>query len=132
MDSQLNHVLTLLFRFTSIVLVVTFKLSTHTKFWSVFLFVAIIFFSLGIYFAYMWISNYTFSTYLLGTVSVYFATPETYFVVIFCICFVLFVDGLVVSIDFERGGYASRMRKLISDEKDANLKEYQEYSIRSS
>ena len=80
----------------------------------------------------MWISNYTFSTYLLGTVSVYFATPETYFVVIFCICFVLFVDGLVLSIDFERGGYASRMRKLISDEKDANLKEYQEYSIRSS
>ena len=33
--------------------------------------------------------------------------------VLFSVCIVLFVDGLVVSVDFNRGGYASRMRKII-------------------
>ena len=58
--------------FTSIVLVVTFKLSTHTKFWSVLLFFCIIVLSLGLYIAYMWISNYMFSDYLRGSVKPFF------------------------------------------------------------
>lgn len=94
-------------------MVVTFKLSTHTKFWSILLFISIIFFSLGLYVAYMWVSNYYFSTYLTNTMFFYFTNPEAYFIVLFCICFVLFIDGLVLSLDFQRGGYASRMRKLI-------------------
>jgi hypothetical protein len=31
---------------------------------------------------------------------------------------VLWLDGFVLSVDYERGGYASRMRKLIEEEKE--------------
>lgn len=47
--------------FSAAIVVVTFKLSTHTKFWSVFLFIAVSILSLSLYVAYMWISNYNFS-----------------------------------------------------------------------
>jgi hypothetical protein len=50
--------------YSAVILVVTFKLSSHTRFWSLILFVAIIFFSLGFYIIYMWISNYAFSNYV--------------------------------------------------------------------
>lgn len=53
--------------YSAVILVVTFKLSTHTRFWSVISFVTIIFFSLGFYVAYMWISNYALSDYVKGT-----------------------------------------------------------------
>lgn len=114
------------------ILVATFKLATHTKFWSVLLVVFIVFFSLGLYFAYMWVSNYYFSTYVTGTVSAYFSSGETYFMVIFSCCLVLLVDGSVVSIDFNRGGYASRMRRLIESEREYNRKHFEEESIRDS
>ena len=53
-------------------MVVTFKLSTHTKFWSVALFVCILVFSLGLYIGYMWLSNFYFSDYLKGSVLPYY------------------------------------------------------------
>ena len=77
------------------------------------LFIVIIFFSLALYIAYMWVSNYAFSDYLTGAVYMFYTSAETYFVVIFCCVLVLMVDGSVVSVDFNRGGYASRMRRLI-------------------
>lgn len=113
MDGQSYNVILFLFSFTSVIFVVTFKLATHTKFWSVMLVVVILFFSLALYIAYMWISNVAFSQYLTGTVSIFFTRAETYFVVIFCCCLVLMIDGSVLSIDFNRGGYGSRMRRLI-------------------
>lgn len=94
-------------------LVVTFKLATHTKFWSKLLVVSILFFSLGLYVAYMWVSNFAFTDYLKGSISMFYSNAESIFVVLFCCCLVLFVDGFVVSVDFNRGGYASRMRKII-------------------
>lgn len=83
-------------------MVVTFKLSSHTKFWSVLLFISIIVLSLGLYVSYMWLTNYYFATYtwISFTAATFFTTGETYFIVLFGVCFVLFVDGLVLSIDF--------------------------------
>jgi len=111
--SQSYYVIIYLLRFTAVVLVVTFKLATHTKFWSAALFLVIIFMSLGFYFSYMWISNYYFSDYVKGTTWIFFTNAETYFIVLFCCCIVLWIDGMVLSVDFDRGGYASRMRKLV-------------------
>ena len=95
------------------VIVVTFKLSTHTKFWSILLIISILFFSLGLYVAYMWVSNYYLSDYVKGTTMTFFQNAETYFIVVFCVCLVLLVDGIVLSIDHDRGGYSSRMREII-------------------
>lgn len=46
----------------------------------------------------------------------FYSIGLTYFIVLFSICLVLFIDGFVLSIDFKRGGYASKMRKLIEKE----------------
>jgi hypothetical protein len=101
--------------FTAVIFVVTFKLSSHTKFWSVLLFISILFLSLGLYVAYMWVSNslLTMYTWVSFTPAIYYTTGETYFILLFSVCLVLFIDGAVLSVDFERGGYSSRMRKLI-------------------
>lgn len=60
--------------------------------------------------AYMWISNYVLSDYVEGTAYVAWTSIETYFVVLLCVCMVLFVDGIVVFMDFRKGSYASKMR----------------------
>lgn len=116
------------------IFVVTFKLSSHTKFWSVLLFFSIVFLSLGLYVAYMWISNsYLVNyTWVSNTAATYYTTGETYFILLFSVCLVLFIDGLVLSIDFDRGGYSSRMRKLIKSEQEHTRERYKEFSIRSS
>lgn len=101
--------------YSSVILVVTFKLATHTKFWSIFLFLAIIITSLGFYVLHMWLTNFTITDYVYGTTVVAWSSIECYFVVLLCVCIVLFVDGLIIFTDFNRGGYASRMRKIIKE-----------------
>mgnify|MGYP000860287145 CR=1 FL=1 len=54
-------------------MLVTFKLSTHSKIWS-FLLLFIILLSLGLYIAYMWISNYYFSDYVTGNTFMFFTS----------------------------------------------------------
>lgn len=53
--------------YSAVILVVSFKISTHTRFWSIILFLTIVFLSLGMYLVYMWISNYAFSDNVEGT-----------------------------------------------------------------
>jgi hypothetical protein len=50
-------------------------------------------------------------------------------VVIFSVVMVLFVDGIVVFMDFNRGGYASKMREIINMEKINNRKYYDALSV---
>jgi hypothetical protein len=66
----------------------------------------------------MWISNYYLSDYVNNTVMMFYTSGETYFVVLFGVCFVLIIDGIVLSIDFDRGNYISKMRKIIEAEKE--------------
>ena len=78
----------------------------------------------------MWISNYLFSDYIKGTVSMAWATGETYLTVLFCICLILFVDGIVVHIDFMRGGYSSKMREVVEAEKEESRSFYDHISLK--
>lgn len=98
-------------------MVVTFKLATHTRFWNVFIFLAVALLSIVLYLTYMWISNWYLSNLILGTTMIAWTSIETYFMVLFCMCVVLFLDGIVLSIDFDRGGYISRMRDVIDQER---------------
>lgn len=99
--------------FSAAIVVVTFKLSTHTKFWSVFLFVAVSLLSVFLYVVYMWISNYKLSYHIVGTTFIAWTTAECYFVVLLCLVFVLTIDGVVLAIDYHRGGFISKMREKI-------------------
>jgi phospholipid-transporting ATPase len=96
--------------YTAVILVVTFKLASHTRFWSVILFITITVLSVGLYVLYMWISNWALSNYVEGTTYIAYTSGNYYFIVLFCICMILFVDGAVIFMDFKQGAYASKMR----------------------
>jgi hypothetical protein len=99
--------------FSSVIVVVTFKLATHTKFWSVILFFAVSVLSVALYVIYMWMSDYILSEHIVGTTYIAWTTFETYLCVLICLIVVLTIDGIVLSIDFDRGGYISKMREVI-------------------
>ena len=99
--------------FSAAITIVTFKLSTHTKFWSIFLFIAVSLLSLCIYLGYMWISNFKLSEHVIGTTYVAWSTAKCYFLVLICLIFVLAVDGVVLAIDYHHGGYISKIREKI-------------------
>lgn len=74
----------------------------------------------------MWISNYAFSDYVEGTTYIAWTSIETYFIVLFCVCMILFIDGLVIFMDFRRGSYASKMREIVHEEQINNRQFYDE------
>lgn len=115
--------------YTSVIFVVTFKLSTHTKFWSAILIWVIIVTSLGLYLAYMWISNWALSSNVEGVAYIAWTSAECYFVVLFSICMILFVDGLVVFLDFRKGALTSRMREIVYQEQINNREFYEVESV---
>ena len=123
------RILLISFRFSSVILIVTFKLCTHTKFWSYLLIFSILIISIGLYLAYMWVSNFLFSENIKGTTYTAWTTFEPYFVVLFCICFVLALDGVIISLDYDKGGYSSKMRSIISGERDITRTELAEHSM---
>lgn len=101
------------------------KLSTHTRFWSVILFLSIVVLSLGLYVAYMWVSDTSFSIYVQHSMLISYTTGNVYLVVIFCCCLVVCIDGYVVTVDFNRSRYASKMRIIIDAEKEESRSIYQ-------
>jgi phospholipid-transporting ATPase len=110
-------------------LVATFKLSTHTKFWSFLLVLSILVLSLGLYVAYMWISNYYFSDYVKGTTFMFYTSGETYFLVLFCVCAVLALDGVVLAFDQEHSGLLSKVRKIVEEKKEHDAGVYERESV---
>lgn len=107
----------------------TLKLATHTRFWSGCLIFSILFLSLGMYVSYMWISNYFLSSSINGTSYMAWTTGDVYFVVLFCICMILVVDGVIVFIDFRRGSYASKMRVVLYSDQINNRFFYDKMSL---
>jgi hypothetical protein len=58
-----------------------------------------------------------------------FQTGDCYFIVLFCVCGVLFLDGTIVFIDFHRGGYASKMREVMEEDQINNRYFYDQISL---
>jgi hypothetical protein len=50
----------------------------------------------------MWFTNYYLVTYtwISDTALTFYTTGQTYFIVLFSVCLVLLIDGMVLSIDF--------------------------------
>lgn len=62
----------------------------------------------------------------------FWTTGDCYFIMLFCICLVLIIDGGVISIDFVRGGYASKMRVIIDEEREDNKSAFDALSLRAT
>lgn len=89
----------------------SFKIATHTRFWSWLMFVSLLGLSIALYVSYMWISNVL--SGVRGTVLMVYTTLDVYLCVLFNIGVLLIVDGLLVFTSFGRGGYASKMRRIV-------------------
>ncbi len=77
----------------------------------------------------MWVSNFLFSEHIKGTTYTAWTTIESYLVVLFCSCMVIALDGVVIMVDFEKGGYSSKMRRVIVNEKEITKSELAEHSV---
>jgi hypothetical protein len=102
--------------YSCIILMVTFKLAIHSRYWSALLIITILFFSLIPYLAYMWISNYKFSPHIIGTVKMLFETAKGYFVILLTCCFMLFFESAIIFVQFLRNGLVSKMQKVMRSE----------------
>lgn len=76
--------------------------------------------SIAIYVAYMWISNFAFSSTIINTTETFFTSPEAYLVTIFGVCLVLFFDGFILSIDYDNSGTLKKLREIIDQDKQFN------------
>lgn len=77
----------------------------------------------------MWASNFYFSDNVEGVTLIAWTSIDTYFVVLLGVCIVLFVDGLVVFLDYRNGSYASKMREIVSQQQINNRQFYDEASV---
>lgn len=113
-----------------VIAVVTFKLATHTKFMSLLLFFSLLILGIGIYVCYMWISNYFLSYTIVNTTYMFYTSGETYFLVLFGLCVVLFVDGIVLTLDEDNSGLLRKVRNIVDSDKQEHESEYENHSIK--
>jgi hypothetical protein len=59
-----------------------------------------------------------------------YSTLECYLCVLFCVAVLLIVDGLLVFMEFWKGGYASKMRRVISDDRISSKSFYDQLSLK--
>lgn len=78
----------------------------------------------------MWISN-SFSE-LKGVIPTVFTTFETYLCVFFSVGVLMLLDGMFVFGEFRKGGYASKMRKVIEDDRASSMSYFDELSLQIS
>lgn len=115
-------------RFSAIIMVVSFKIATHTRFWSWIMFACLLLLSVCLYIGYMWVSNGISGMY--GTILMAHTTADTYLVVFFCVGILLIIDGLLVFLDFWKGGYASKMRQVVEQDRISSGTYYDQLSLR--
>lgn len=101
--------------FTSVIFIVTIRLMMTSRYFTWLNLFCIFFLSLGIYFLYVWASNYTgFSaTYL--SIPMIFSSPHYYLTVFLCVMFCFLLDLMIMGWRFEiNSGPQDYLRKLIS------------------
>jgi uncharacterized membrane protein len=86
--------------FTIVIIVLTIKLAMHIRHWTKMMLFAITICSLAPYLIYIWISNYTLSKHVKGTIIMSFRTPQTYFIVIFFSVLDVLIVSVIIYISF--------------------------------
>ena len=111
-------------------MIVSLKLATHTKFMSKMLLFSLLVLAIGIYIAYIWISSVFPQSGINHTALIFFSSAETYFIVLFGCCLILFVDGFVISFDYDNSGVIKKLRDIVHDDKEYQKSEFDKKSIR--
>jgi hypothetical protein len=111
--------------FTSVIFIVTFRLMLTSRYFTWLNLCCIFFLSLGIYFIYVWGSNYTGFSATYQSIPTIFQSSHYYLSVIVCVGFCFLIDLLVQAWRFEIStNPTDYLRKLIAYEKDDVNDEY--------
>jgi hypothetical protein len=87
----------ILLSYSCVILLVTFKLCTHTKFWSWLMVISLFFLSLSLYIVYMWISNIKSTNLSLqGSMVSIYSSVTSYLTVFFSVGILLIIDGVII------------------------------------
>ena len=111
------------------ILAVTFKLATHTRFWSILTFIGTVIISLGLYVAFMWVSNAN-SGNVQGSILPVYRSFHTWLVVFYVISILLVFDGVFVYYKFLCGGDSSRMRAVVDNDRISDYFYYDEIGLK--
>jgi hypothetical protein len=86
--------------------------------------------AIGIYVAYMWISDIFPVSAINHTTTMFFSSGQTYFTVLFGVCLILFLDGIIISVDYDNLGTIKKLRDILHEEKEYQESEYEKQSIK--
>ncbi len=107
--------------FTCVIMIVTLKLMINSKYMTWINLVSIFFLSLGIYFIYVWASNYTGFSLTYMSIPTIWSSAHFYLTVIVCVTFCYIIDMFITSFQFEiTAGPGDFLRKLIANGKSIN------------
>lgn len=111
--------------FTAVIFIVSLKLMVTSRYFTWFNMISIFFLSLGIYFTYVWASNYTGFSNTYASVPEIFGSPLYYLTVVLCVSFCYIVDIFIESWKFEfRTNPTDFLRKVIKKKKDIEIAKY--------
>ena len=96
--------------YSVIIILNNVKIAMHIRHWTVLFLFSVIGCSLVPYLCYIWISNYTLSKYVQGTVRMSFVTPTTYLVVILVTILCIAIVSLIIYISFHGNKVMKKLR----------------------
>jgi Phospholipid-translocating P-type ATPase C-terminal len=100
--------------FTAVIFIVTLRLMLTSRYFTWLNLFCIFFMSLGIYFAYVWGSNYTSFSGTYQSIQMIFSSPHYYLSVFVCVSFCYLIDLLIEAWRFEiKTSPTNFLRKLI-------------------
>jgi len=101
--------------FTAVIFIVTFRLMITSRYFTWLNLFCIFFLSLGIYFAYVWGSNFTTFSETYNSIPMIFSSPHYYLTVLVCVAFCYLFDLIIQAWRFEINTNPSDyLRKLIA------------------
>ena len=97
--------------YTCIIFVVDFKIAIHTKFWTIIHILVIIFTSLLLFIAYVWLSSMYPGFAVYETAFRIFSTADFYLIIFFCVGLLVVVDVLIMLLlEINAGGLVEYLR----------------------
>jgi formate/nitrite transporter FocA (FNT family) len=96
--------------YTVVILINNIKIAMHVRHWTGLFLFSVIGCSLAPYLIYVWISNYTLSKYVHGTVIMSFRNPTTYLVVTLITIVCIIIVSLAIYITFHTNKMAKKLR----------------------
>lgn len=105
--------------FTAVIFIVTFRLMLTSRYFTWINLFCIFFLSLGVYFTYVWGSNYTGFSQTYQSIQMIFSSAHYYLTVFVCVMFCYLIDLLVEAWRFEISTNPTDfLRKVIKYDKD--------------